>query len=181
MEIWLVQLCIIILAAVLCGALAERIGQSRVVGEIAAGLLLGPSVLGAINADFYHAVFSDAVMPAMSQLGELGLVLLMFQLGLHLDLKSLRGRAQMRVPVTVALLGIAIPFAIGCAIAIASRPIIAPLAPPLGYVLFCGVALSISAMPVMARIVMDLQMEDTFTAAIALTAASLTDVLGWLQ
>jgi Kef-type K+ transport system membrane component KefB len=180
MEIWLVQLCIIILATVLCGALAKRMGQSRVVGEIAAGLLLGPSILGAINTNFYNIVFSSAAMPAMSQLGELGLVLLMFQLGLHLDLKSLRGRAEMRIPVAVALLGIIIPFAIGCAIAVVSRPMIAPDAPALGYVLFCGIALSISAMPVMARIVMDLNMEGTFTAAIALTAASITDLLGWL-
>ena len=184
MAMWPLQLCIIILATILCGALAKRLGQSRVVGEIAAGLLLGPAMLGAaglyFNTDVYNTVFSNGDMPVMAQFGELGLVLLMFQLGLHLDLTSLRGRAQMRVPVVVALSGIALPFAIGCAIAVYSHPIIAPQAPALGYVLFCGVALSISAMPVMVRIVMDLRMEGTYTAAIALTAASLTDLLGWL-
>ncbi|AMP04479.1 cation:proton antiporter [Collimonas pratensis] len=180
MAIWPVQLCVIILATLLCGALAKRLGQSRVVGEIAAGLLLGPAVLGALNADFYQLLFSNAAMPMMSQLGELGLVFLMFQLGLHLDLKSLQGRVPMRIPVAVALTGIVVPFAIGCAIAVASRAAIAPQAPILGYVLFCGVALSISAMPVMARIVMDLRMEGTFTATAALAAASLTDLLGWL-
>lgn len=184
MAMWPLQLCIIILATILCGALARRLGQSRVVGEIAAGLVLGPAVLGAaslhVNTDLYNTVFSNGEMPVMAQFGELGLVLLMFQLGLHLDLHSLRGRAQMRVPVIVALAGIALPFAIGCAIAIVSHPIIAAQAPALGYVLFCGVALSISAMPVMVRIVMDLRMEGTYTAAIALTAASLTDLLGWL-
>ena len=180
MAMWPVQLCIIILATVLCGALANRVGQSRVVGEIAAGLILGPAVLGALNTDFYNIVFSNAVMPVMSQFGELGLVFLMFQLGLHLDLKSLQGHVQMRIPVAVALSGIFFPFAIGCAIAVASRAAIAPEVPALGYVLFCGVALSISAMPVMARIVMDLQMEGSFTATVALTAASLTDLLGWL-
>lgn len=180
MAIWPIQLCIIILATVLCGALAKRLGQSRVVGEIAAGLLLGPAVLGALNADFYKLLFSNAAMPMMSQLGELGLVFLMFQLGLHLDLKSLQGRAQRRIPLAVALAGIVFPFAIGCAIAVVSRSAIAPEVPALGYVLFCGVALSISAMPVMARIVMDLQMEGTFTATVALAAASLTDLLGWL-
>jgi Kef-type K+ transport system membrane component KefB len=180
MAIWPVQLCIILLATALCGALAQRVGQSRVVGEIAAGLVLGPSVLGAFGADFYQSVFSRASMPVISQFGEFGLIFLMFQLGLHLDLKSLRGRAQMRVPVAVALMGIALPFAIGCAIAAYSWPMIAPDVPELGYVLFCGVALSISAMPVMARIVMDLRMEGTFTAAAAMTAASLTDLMGWL-
>jgi Kef-type K+ transport system membrane component KefB len=180
MAMWPVQLCIIILATVLCGALAERLGQSRVVGEIAAGLILGPAVLGAVNTDFYNIVFSHAAMPAMSQFGELGLVFLMFQLGLHLDLKSLQGRVPMRIPVVVALSGIVFPFAIGCAIAVVSRAALAPEVPALGYVLFCGLALSISAMPVMARIVMDLQMEGRFTATVALTAASLTDLLGWL-
>jgi Kef-type K+ transport system membrane component KefB len=180
MAMWPIQLCIIILATMLCGALARRIGQSRVVGEIAAGLILGPAVLGAINTDFYNMLFSNAVMPVISQFGELGLVLLMFQLGLHLDLKSLQGRVPMRIPVTVALSGIAFPFVIGCAIAVLSRSVVAPEVPVLGYVLFCGVALSISAMPVMVRIVMDLQMEGTFTATVALTAASLTDLLGWL-
>ncbi|HWX04011.1 cation:proton antiporter [Collimonas sp.] len=180
MAIWPVQLCIIILATLLCGALAKRLGQSRVVGEIAAGLLLGPAVLGAVNTDFYNLLFSHAAMPMMSQLGELGLVFLMFQLGLHLDLKSLQGRVPIRMPVAVALAGIVVPFTIGCAIALASRTAIAPQVPALGYVLFCGVALSISAMPVMTRIVMDLRMEGTYTATVALAAASLTDLLGWL-
>ncbi|SDX60720.1 Kef-type K+ transport system, membrane component KefB [Collimonas sp. OK242] len=180
MAMWPIQLCIIILATMLCGALAKRIGQSRVVGEIAAGLILGPAVLGAINTDLYNMLFSNAVMPVISQFGELGLVLLMFQLGLHLDLKSLQGRVPMRMPVTVALSGIVFPFAIGCALAAVSRSALAPEVPALGYVLFCGVALSISAMPVMVRIVLDLQMEGTFTATVALTAASLTDLLGWL-
>jgi Kef-type K+ transport system membrane component KefB len=196
MAMWPLQLCIIILATLLCGALAKRLGQSRVVGEIAAGLLLGPSVLGAFSAaispaffpDFapdltsnlYNTLFTNGAMPVLAQFGELGLVLLMFQLGLHLDLKGLQRRAQMRVPVIVALSGIAVPFAIGCTLAVISRPSIATQAPALGYVLFCGVALSISAMPVMVRIVMDLRMEGTHTAAIALSAASLTDLLGWL-
>jgi Kef-type K+ transport system membrane component KefB len=180
MSMWPVQLCIILLATALCGSLAKRLGQSRVVGEIAAGLLLGPAVLGAIDIDTYNAIFSPAAMQVMSLFGELGLVLLMFQLGLHLDIKSLRGRAQMQVPAAVALMGILLPFAIGCAIAVLSRPHIAPQAPALGYVLFCGIALSISAMPVMARIVLDLRMAGSFIAAVALTAASLTDLLGWL-
>lgn len=178
---WIVQLCIIILIAAMCGSLAKRIGQSRVVGEITAGLVLGPSMLGAIGGDFYSTVFSNSVMPVISKLGELGLVFLMFQLGLHLDLKSLQGRTQMRVPVAVALMGIIIPFAIGCAIAVVSQPMIASEYSALGYVLFCGITLSISAMPVMARIVADLHLSDTSVATIALTAATLTDVLGWLM
>ncbi|MDY7579916.1 cation:proton antiporter [Herbaspirillum sp. RTI4] len=178
---WIIQLCIIILTAGLCGAFAKRIGQSRVVGEIAAGLLLGPSILGAVGGDYYGAVFSSSVAPIMSKLGELGLVLLMFQLGLHLDLKVLREQDNMRVPVAVALMGIAVPFTIGCGIAWLSLPVLAIDVPALAYVLFCGVTLSISAVPVMARIVVDLGMTGTGTAAIALTAATLTDALGWLM
>jgi len=180
MPIFLVQLSVIVLAALVCGAAAEKLGQSRVVGEIAAGLLLGPSVLGAIDIDAYRFLFSSASMPALSQLGELGLVLLMFQLGLHLDLKSLQGRRQANAPLLVALLGMLIPFALGCAIGLVSRPWIAPHAGAVGYVLFCGLALSISAVPVMARIVTDLRMADSYPATVALAAATLTDILGWL-
>ncbi|GAB2846421.1 cation:proton antiporter [Pseudoduganella ginsengisoli] len=178
---WIIQLCIIILTAGLCGALAKRIGQSRVVGEIAAGLLLGPSILGTVGGEYYSAVFSSSAVPIMSKLGELGLVLLMFQLGLHLDLKVLRERGSMRIPVAVALAGIVVPFAIGCGIAVLSLPVLAIDVPELAYVVFCGVTLSISAVPVMARIVVDLGMTGTGTAAIALTAATLTDALGWLM
>ncbi|MEO6921805.1 MAG: cation:proton antiporter [Collimonas sp.] len=180
MQIWLVQLSVIILAALVCGTLAVRLGQSRVVGEIAAGLMLGPSVLGALNNDLYHSLFNPATMPALSQVGELGLVLLMFQLGLHLDLKSLQGRSKMRAPLLVALLGMLIPFALGCAIGVVSRPSLAPQVAPMAYVLFCGLALSISAVPVMARIVMDLRMTNSPAATLALAAATVTDLLGWL-
>lgn len=178
---WIVQLCLIILAAGLCGAGARRIGQSRVVGEIAAGLLLGPSILGAIGGPYYGAVFAPEVTPVLSRFGELGLVLLMFQLGLHLDLKQVRAQVRMRMPVLVALLGILLPFAIGCGIAQLSLPSLGMGVPALAYVLFCGVTLSISAVPVMARIVVDLGLTGTSTALVALTAATLTDVLGWLM
>jgi Kef-type K+ transport system membrane component KefB len=178
---WIIQLCIIILAAGLCGALAKHIGQSRVVGEIAAGLLLGPSLLGAIGGETYSAVFSTSVAPIMGKLGELGLVLLMFQLGLHLDLKALREQGRMRIPVAVALMGMALPFVLGCGIGVLSLPVLGAGVPQLPYVLFCGVTLSISAVPVMARIVVDLGMAGTSVAAIALTAATLTDALGWLM
>ncbi len=178
---WIIQLCIIILAAGLCGTLAEHLGQSRVVGQISAGLLLGPSLLGAIGGEPYGAVFATSAAPVMSRLGELGLVLLMFQLGLHLDLKPLREPGRMRIPVAVALMGIAVPFVIGCAIAILSLPVLGVNVPPVPYVLFCGVTLSISAVPVMARMVGDLGLAGTSTAAIALTAATLTDALGWLM
>ncbi|HEU4844411.1 MAG TPA: cation:proton antiporter [Burkholderiaceae bacterium] len=178
---WIVQLCLIILAAGLCGAGARRIGQSRVVGEIAAGLLLGPSILGAVGGTYYGAVFAPEVTSVLSRFGELGLVLLMFQLGLHLDLKQVRAQGRLRMPVLVALLGIAIPFAIGCGIAQLSLPSLGMGVPALAYVLFCGVTLSISAVPVMARIVVDLGLTGTPAALVALTAATLTDVLGWLM
>ncbi|AMP01467.1 sodium/hydrogen exchanger family protein [Collimonas arenae] len=181
MQIWLLQLGVIILAALICGAVAERLGQSRVVGEIAAGLLLGPSILGAVDIDLYHSLFSSATMPAMSQLGEFGLILLMFQLGLHLDVNSLQGRARMTAPLAISLLGMIIPFVLGCAIGVISRPIVAPQVTPLGYILFCGLALSISAVPVMARIVMDLRMTGAPAATLAMAAATFTDLLGWLM
>jgi len=180
-NMWIIQLCIIILTTSIFGALAKQVGQSRVVGEIAAGLLLGPSILGTLGGSYYGAVFSSDIIPIMSKLADLGLVLLMFQLGLHLDLKVLREKGRMRVPVAVALMGILIPFAIGCAIALLSLSTLGSGIPQVAYVLFCGVTLSISAVPVMSRIVSDLGLTRSSIATIALAAATMTDALGWLM
>lgn len=178
---WIIQLCLVILMASLCGTLAQRHGQSRVVGEIAAGLVLGPSILGAVGLSCYDVVFSSAAAPITAMLGDLGLVLLMFQLGLHIDLKSIRGGGRIGAPVAVALLGIALPFALGCGLGAWSHPVFAHDVPALAYILFCGVTLSISALPVMARIIVDLGLANTANATIALAAAAITDVLGWLM
>ena len=180
MTIWLLQLMLVIACCNVCGRVAERLGQCAVVGEIAAGLLLGPSLFGAIAPDFYDVLFGPRAPSAMAQVGEIGLVLLMFQLGLHMEFGvTLRG-GRWRVPVAVAIGGLCIPAAIGMGIAIVSKDTLAADAPWLPYVLFCGVALAVSAVPVMARIVDDLRLGAMSGARHAMSAAMLTDALGWM-
>ena len=92
MTIWLLQLVVVIGLCNVCGRVAERLGQCAVVGEIAAGLLLGPSLFGVIAPDFYDVLFGPRAPSGMAQVSEVGLVLLMFQVGLHMELGvTLRG------------------------------------------------------------------------------------------
>ncbi|WP_162095390.1 cation:proton antiporter [Pseudomonas chlororaphis] len=180
MTIWLLQLVLVIALCNVCGRIAERLGQCAVVGEIAAGLLLGPSLFGVIAPGFYDLLFGPRVLSAMAQVSEVGLILLMFQVGLHMELgQTLRGK-RWRMPVAIAAGGLVVPAAIGMIIAIVSKDTLASDAPALPYVLFCGVALAVSAVPVMARIIDDLALSAMVGARHAMSAAMLTDALGWM-
>ncbi|CAI8812484.1 cation:proton antiporter [Pseudomonas chlororaphis] len=180
MTIWLLQLVLVIALCNVCGRIAERLGQCAVVGEIAAGLLLGPSLFGVIAPGFYDLLFGPRVLSAMAQVSEVGLILLMFQVGLHMELgQTLRGK-RWRMPVAIAAGGLVVPAAIGMIVAIVSKDTLASDAPALPYVLFCGVALAVSAVPVMARIIDDLALSAMVGARHAMSAAMLTDALGWM-
>lgn len=180
MTIWLLQLVLVIALCNLCGRLAERLGQCAVVGEIAAGLLLGPSLFGVIAPNFYELLFGPRTLTAMAHVGEVGLILLMFQIGLHMELsETLRGK-RWRVPVAIAAGGLIAPAAIGMIVATVSKGSLANDVPALPYVLFCGVALAVSAVPVMARIIDDLALGAMVGARHAMSAAMLTDALGWM-
>lgn len=180
MTIWLLQLVLVIALCNLCGRLAERLGQCAVVGEIAAGLLLGPSLFGVIAPNFYELLFGPRTLTAMAHVGEVGLILLMFQIGLHMELsETLRGK-RWRVPVAIAAGGLIAPAAIGMIVATVSKGSLANDVPALPYVLFCGVALAVSAVPVMARIIDDLALDTMVGARYAMSAAMLTDALGWM-
>ena len=173
-----VQLLIIVAAARAGGWLFIRLGQPRVVGEIAAGLLLGPSVLGALAPELSGQLFPDAARSSIHTLGQLGLVLLMFLVGLEFDFGHLRrlGRAA----TAVSLAGIALPFGAGLAVARLIHPHVAPGVPPVTFMLFVAVALSITAIPILGRIIVDLGLERTRLAALTMSAAAVDDVLGWI-
>ncbi|AJX31681.1 cation:proton antiporter [Burkholderia oklahomensis] len=177
---WLLQLAIVITVCHACGHLAERIGQARVIGEIAAGILLGPTIFGAFAPDVHRALFPAATQSGIALLCEVGLVLLMFEVGLHLRIPNTFSWADVRLPGLVALLGLALPFALGVGVALGSKDALAAGYAPVPYALFCGVALGVSAVPVMARIVADLGLSAHPSATTALASAMLTDVAGWL-
>jgi Kef-type K+ transport system membrane component KefB len=177
---YLLQFAVIILACAACGHIAERIGQCRVVGEITAGILLGPSLLGSLAPAFHKFLFPAATATGMAHLGELGIVLFMFETGMHLRMPGSGTRSGFGAAGSVAALGLIVPFILGCGAAWWSKPALAPEVSTVPYVLFCGVALAVSAVPVMVRIIRDLGLETNGLARTALAAAMMTDVAGWI-
>lgn len=174
----LLQLAAIVAAARL-GAFAFRtLGQPEVVGEILAGLLLGPSGLGRVAPEWFTLVPGDETRFALRVLSELGLVLLMFLVGLEFDFGHLRHVG--RTAGAVAAAGIALPFAMGAALAVAIHPVVAVEIPRVGFLLFVASALSITAIPILGRIMIELGIQRTPLGTLTITAAAVDDVLGWI-
>ncbi|MER7461279.1 cation:proton antiporter [Streptomyces sp. NPDC097981] len=161
------------------GWLASKLGQPRVTGEIAAGILLGPSFLVKVAPDVAGWVFPATVLPLFSGLAQLGLVLFMFGVGQELASMQLRGAARRAVMISQASL--LVPFAVGT---LAALPLMdqymADGVRPLAFVLFIGCALSITAFPVLARILHDLRLSRTRPGQLSLFAAAVGDGGSWL-
>ena len=143
-----------------------------------AGLLLGPSVLGALFPDLFARIFPPESLGYLNALSQIGLVLFMFMIGLELDTRLLRGRT--RAALLISQSGIAIPFVLGMLLA---RQLYAELAPngvrPLSFGLFMGVAMSITAFPVLARILREKRLLGTKLGAATLASAAVDDVMAW--
>ena len=169
---------VICVLATLGGLLAKRIGQPFVAGEIVAGLILGPSVLAALTPGLYHYVFPTQVMTFVSMAAQAGLAIFMFTVGAGFDPAILHG--QRGVIGSASLATMALPFALGV---VAAVPLLTsfrgPLATEVPFALFIGTALSVTAFPVLARIVQDSGLRGTRLAALALTCAAMADVLAW--
>ncbi|AZD22777.1 hypothetical protein C4K24_3476 [Pseudomonas chlororaphis subsp. aurantiaca] len=174
------QLAVIIVASQLCGALLARWGQSRVIGEICVGILLGPCLLLALGAQWHAAVFPAAIRLGIETLGNIGLVLLMFQIGLRFDNSHLSNQKIGFSALSVAVGGVILAFALGAMVGLLSHGALAPAQPRLGYVLFCGIALSITALPVLVRIISDLGLEHSLAGTVGIAAAAITDIIGWV-
>ena len=176
----LLQLVVILATARLCGLLLRFLGQPAVIGEMAAGLVLGPIVFGAIAPDIHAALFSKESLGGLSSLSTLGLVLFMFIVGA--ELRAPDGvRAQVRAAGFVGVLAVVLPMAAGFAIS----PWLHPLAPAgvafWPFALFMAAAMSITAFPVMARILKDRGMTQTRLGRLALSSAAIADVFAWIM
>jgi Kef-type K+ transport system membrane component KefB len=191
----LVQLAVIIAAARLFGVLARKVGQPAVVGEILAGLALGPSLLGWLLPGVFATVFrpplpgvpddlAAAAFPKVFEvLSQIGLMLLMFLIGLEVEVAHLRVKGKATAAVAVA--GIVVPFVLGVAAAAVIHPALEPhpTAGPVsavGLALILGVALSVTAIPTLGRILIELGVSRTRLAAVALAAAAANDAVVWV-
>ena len=189
----LVQLVVIVAAARLLGVLFRRLGQPMVVGEITAGLLLGPSVLGKLEglAGFSHheitlAIFNPDVSDIFSILSQVGLILLLFLVGLEFDFRHLRSHHRSAVAISMA--GVLLPFVLGFGLAHLIHPFLEQVSDggilkPVelhGFALFMGTAMSITALPTLGRMMMEFQVTRTRLATITISAAAVDDATGWI-
>ena len=171
-------------AAILALARAARwlvvpLGQPAVVGEMIAGLLLGPSCFGWLMPQTAAALFDPSTLAPLNALSQIGLVLFMFLVGLRLQPKHLG--ASRRVAMVTSGTSIAVPFALGVMLASAVHDRLAPAGVGvLPFALFVGAAMSITAFPVLARILLDRDLLSTDIGVIAITCAAFDDVTGWL-
>jgi len=177
----LLQLAIIVLAGRLGSTVAVRIGQAAAVGEIVVGILLGPSFFGLAAPDLFHYAFRSSSAEPIQMLSQLGLILLMFQIGLEFDFSHLREQRNRSAVTRVAVLSLALPFALGLAFGYVSAPALSPNANPTGSALFVATAFSITALPILGRILIDFGMARARLGVIAISAAAINDVVGWLM
>lgn len=160
------------------GAVLQRLGQPRVLGEVAAGILLGPSLLGRVSPEAMTWLLPSSILPLLGVIAQLGVILFMFLVGLELNAELLRDRAHATVMISHA--GIVAPFLMGAGLALWLFPQFAPSGVPFtSFALFLGVSLSITAFPVLARILTERRLERTELGVLALGCAAAGDATAW--
>lgn len=174
----LLALVVVIIAARACGALCKRIHQPPVIGEVIAGILLGPSLLGRFSPAAMSFLLPASVAPFLSVIAQIGVILFMFLVGLELNTGQLRHRTRATVAISHA--SILVPFVLGSCLALWLYPQLSTSDVPFTvFALFLGVSLSITAFPVLARILTDRGVHKTTLGIVALTCAAVDDITAW--
>jgi Kef-type K+ transport system membrane component KefB len=174
----LLALIVIIIAARVLGALFRRMAQPPVIGEVVAGILLGPSLLGRVAPSVSDYVLPPAVAPYLQIIAQLGVILFMFLVGLELDTSLLRKRTRATIAISHA--SIVLPMALGVVAAFFIHDELAPAGVPLRvFALFLGVSMSVTAFPVLARILTDRGISKTELGTLAISCAAVDDVTAW--
>jgi len=156
------------------------IGQPPVVGEMIAGFLVGPTLLGHLFPDLYAALFPKQAVSVLYVLSQIGLVLYMFLVGAEFDLRTLGARK--RAALSISLAGIIVPFTLGAGLAWFlhdDEVLFAPAAGLFEVMFFCGAAMSITAFPMLARIIRERGLTNSSMGTLALAAGSLDDAAAW--
>lgn len=178
LAILLLQIITIIVVARIFGYFCRKIGQPSVIGEIIAGIFLGPSFIGMYFPDFAHFVFPDKSMDNLKFLSQIGLILFMFVVGMELEMKTLKNKANDAVVISHA--SIIFPFTLGVGLAYLLYSEFAPANVNfLSFALFIGISMSITAFPVLARIVQERGLTKTRLGSIVITCAAADDITAW--
>ncbi|MGD9528421.1 cation:proton antiporter [Pseudonocardia sp.] len=180
------DIAIIVAMARVFGRLAQRVGQPAVIGEIVAGIALGPTLLGLLPGNLPLVLFPMEVRPYLNVIAQIGLILFMFLVGLEVDLSTLRQRRA--TALTVSLTSVVLPFSLGLLLSTYLYANHGVFTNPDGstediaflpFALFLGAAMSITAFPVLARILTERRMQRTTVGVLALACAAVDDVLAW--
>ncbi|HUZ05828.1 MAG TPA: cation:proton antiporter [Acidobacteriaceae bacterium] len=178
MTLLLVQMTVVLLITLLCGWLARKLGQARVIGEIIGGILIGPSVFGRMAPHWSAVLFPSTFFHSFEILSTVGLILFLFLIGMELDYGQLykqRGTAVMASGMSILF-----PFAMGAILAHSLRIRFAPHGiGSMPFVLFLGISMSITAFPVLARIIEERHMQGTALGTTAILCAAVDDVVAW--
>src|SRR6202521_4696287 len=175
----LLELTLIVLAGRAGGVLAKRRAQSTAVGEIIVGILLGPSLFGMLAPHAFDYVFHSAPPEPLTILSNLGLVLLMFQIGLEFDFAHLTERVNRAAGLRVSIACLVLPFTCGFALGFFLSENASP-STRINTALFIATAFSITAVPVLGRIMMELNLTRPRLGVMAISSAAVNDVVGWL-
>jgi Kef-type K+ transport system membrane component KefB len=173
-----IAVAIVMLAARLLGMAAARIGQPRVMGEVLAGILLGPTLIGKALPGVEAALFPTDITPYIAVAANLGLIFYMFMVGLELDPKQLQGRVTQAAVISNG--SVTFAMLLGISVAVPVYGLVGPADKPfLGFALFMGVTMSITAFPILARILVERRMLKRPLGAVALACAAMDDVTAW--
>lgn len=179
-SILLFQVMLILGLSRLMGGLASKIRQPKVVGEMLAGIMLGPSLLGWLAPGISATIFPEQSVQLLNVLAQIGVIFFLFLIGLELDPKLLRNRGH--AALIISHVSIVAPFVLGALLALLLYPIVFNDAPHMRFVavaLFMGAAMSITAFPVLARILTERGLHKTKVGAIAITCAAVDDISAW--
>jgi len=173
-----IQLILIVLVARVCGLLAARMRQPGVIGEMVAGILLGPSLLGWLWPDLFHFIFPTPSLGVLRLFSQIGVCLFMFVVGMELDVSHLKQQA--RTALLVSQISILFPYLLGMVISLFLFTALAgPNTTFLVFALFIGISMSITAFPVLARILEERGLTKTALGSTAIACAATDDVTAW--